>query len=81
MVSKQFEKTYWFRGLASTLAIVSAFGLCALAGLWPFGAGSLAAGVIVFFCLVGLKRFYFGALGMLIVLVQSRRLTAGPRVR
>jgi hypothetical protein len=72
MASTQFEQAHWYRGLTSTLAIVSAFGLCALAGLWPFGAGSLAAGVIVFFCMVGLQRFYFGALGMLIVLMQSR---------
>jgi hypothetical protein len=73
MASKQFEQKHWFRVLTSTLAIVSAFGLCALSGLWPFGAGSLAAGVIVFFCMVGLQRFYFGALGMLIVLMQSRQ--------
>ena len=80
MALKPFNQTHWFRAITS-IAIVSAFALCALAGLWPFGAGSLAAGVIAFFCLMGLKRFYFGALGMLIVLMRSPRVTTGQRAR
>lgn len=62
----------WSRLGMSTLSIFSALGLFKVAGI----SSSIAAGLILVFCMVGLRHFYEGlfALVALIVHVKSQEL-------
>jgi hypothetical protein len=73
------EKTGWFRAGVSALTIASAVGLFYWAGVWPFGSRSIAAGVIFFFCLVGLQRFFAGVLGIAAIYLTPGLPGAAPK--
>ena len=65
------ERRRWFRGVVGALALVSAWWLSAFAGLWPHGPRTVAAVIVLFFCLSALDRLYSGMLGMIAVLATK----------
>jgi len=70
MVQKSVEQKWWFRGTVGVLTLLSGIGLFAAAGL---GIHTFVSALIAFLCLMGLERLFSGLLGIIVVLVRSRR--------
>ena len=70
MDQKPFGQTLWFRGTVGVLTLLCGIALFAAAGL---GIHTVLSALIAFLCLLGLERLFSGLLGMIVVLVRSRR--------
>jgi hypothetical protein len=70
MEQKPLAQRPWFRGTVAVLTLLSGIGLFAAAGM---GIHTFASALIAFLCLMGLERMFSSLLGMLIVLLRSRR--------
>jgi hypothetical protein len=70
MDQKPVEQTWWFRGTVGVLTLLSGIGLFAAAGL---GIHTVVSALIAFLCLMGLERLFSGLLGMIVLLIRSRR--------
>ena len=70
MEQKAIGQTGWFRGAVGVLTLLSGIALFAVDGL---SIHTFVSGLIAFLCLMGLERLFSGLLGMIVVLVQSRR--------
>ena len=70
MEQKAIGQRGWFRGTVGVLTLLSGIALFAVAGL---SIHTFVSGLIAFLCLMGLERLFSGLLGMIVVLVQSRR--------
>ena len=70
MDQKPVEQTLWFRGTVGVLTLLSGIGLFAAAGL---GIHNVVSALIAFLCLMGLERLFSGLLGMIVLLIRSRR--------
>ncbi len=68
-----FEHTNWFRGITVVLALASAWWLCSLVGLWPFGHRAAAVVAVFALCLAGAQRLITMLLGVLLLLVLPNR--------
>jgi hypothetical protein len=66
----------WPRLEMSTLSILSAIALCKVAGILPTTSSPIAAGLILLFCMVGLRHFYEGLFALVasVVHVKARQL-------
>jgi hypothetical protein len=67
---KPIAQKLWFRGTVAVLTLLSGIGLFAAAGL---GIHTFVSALIAFLCLMGLERLVSGLLGMIVVLLHSRR--------
>jgi hypothetical protein len=70
MVQKSVELKWWFRGTVGVLTLLSGIALFAVAGL---AIHTFVSALIAFLCLMGLERLFSFLLGMIVVLVRSRR--------
>jgi hypothetical protein len=70
MDQKPVEQTWWFRGTVGVLTLLCGIGLFAAAGL---GIHTVVSALIAFLCLMGLERLFSGLLGMIVLLIRSRR--------
>jgi hypothetical protein len=70
MDQKPVEQTWWFRGTVGVLTLLSGIGLFAAAGL---EIHTVVSALIAFLCLMGLERLFSGLLGMIVLLIRSRR--------
>lgn len=70
MDQKPVEQTWWYRGTVGVLTLLSGIGLFAAAGL---GIHNVVSALIAFLCLMGLERLFSGLLGMIVLLIRSRR--------
>jgi hypothetical protein len=70
MDQKAIEQTWWFRATVGILTLLSGIALFAVAGL---GIHTFVSALIAFLCLMGLERLFSGVLGMIVVLVRTRR--------
>jgi hypothetical protein len=70
MDQKPVEQSRWFRGTVGALTLLGGIGLFAAAGL---GIHTVASALIAFLCLLGLERLFSGLLGIIVMLVRSRR--------
>jgi hypothetical protein len=73
------ERTGWFRATSSGLTLALSYGLCAAADCWPAGPRSVGAGVMFFFCLLGVQRLVAGCLGVAVILVGKHAPGTVPR--
>ena len=70
MDQKAIEQAWWFRATVGMLTLLSVIALFAVAGL---GIHTFVSALIAFLCLMGLERLFSGVLGMIVVLVRTRR--------
>jgi hypothetical protein len=64
------QQKWWFRGSVGLLTLACGIALFAVAGL---GIRTFTSALIAFLCLMGLERLITGLLGLILVLLRSRR--------